>query len=165
MDFPTDDDAVAHGAEPVGNVSDISTDEMRLLRCIRLWMVGPGYQELIWETLTRDRGTSGAKLERRALEGFMSNIAVSIDRRLARHGVACGCLGRDEAILLAIVRKATMGDRYSATVHAAGFVRADRVDVVVDAAEWLGQTMGQVSMTHGADPVTLFPGSAPGTIH
>lgn len=165
MDFPTDDDQMAAGAEPVGDVGDIDPSELRLLRCIRLWMAGPGYQDLIWETLRGDMGTARARAERRAFEAFMSNIAVSIDRRLARHGVACTCLGRDEAILLTIVRKATMGDRFSATVHASSFVREDRVEPIVDAAEWLGQTMHLDVVASNAQQSMVFSGPVPETIH
>lgn len=133
--------AMARGAEPVGSVSNLPEPEKRLLRCLRLWMAEHDYQEQIWTILTNALGPLQARIELRVFDAYMSNVAVSIDRQIARHGVYCDCLGRDEATLLAIVRMAAAGDRSAAIDNATNLVREDRREPVVDAAEWLGQTM------------------------
>ena len=158
--FGKTDQSEQDGADPVGDVRSITGDEYRLLHCIRVWMAKPEYQQDIWNTLSVELGPNRARAELRAFEAFISNISVSIDRRLARHAPDCRCLGRDEAALLNIVRLAGQGDRFSATAHAATMVREDRVEPVVDAAEWLGHTMmtaavSATSQTSHSGPMTI----------
>ncbi|MEO1494983.1 MAG: hypothetical protein AAFV19_22795 [Pseudomonadota bacterium] len=135
------------GAEPVGHLTSLVTIEQRIVLCLRLWLDGPDYHQTTIGMLKMDYGTQSANKLMVAFEAFMSAVALSIERQVCRHAPACPCLGRDEAVLMTIVRHAALGDRFSATVHAARFVKEHRMPAVIEAAVMLGAEMAQINHT------------------
>lgn len=143
------------GARPVGQMQEVSPRQQRFVKCLRCWMEAPDYQVFIFSLAMPDLGKAKAQRYVRACEAFMSNLAVSATRPIARHGVQCPCLGQDEAVLLSVLHHAGIGDRFGASVQAARLVRQDRLNPFVDAAEDLSFAMSGVALTpnqHAASP-------------
>lgn len=127
------------GGEAIGWLAEATPAEQRLVRCIRLWMTGPGHREAMWNVLAGASGAAEARRLLRAFEAFIASVAVSIERKINRHAIGCPCICRDEATLLEIIRRAGDGEGFRAAVHAACLVHDDRVAAVVDAAEALAR--------------------------
>jgi len=143
------------GAEPVGQLHDLSEIDQHIVGCIRLWMDGPDYHRTMAGHLGVIYGGPAARRLTQAFEAFMSAIAVSISEQICRHGPSCPCLGRDEALLLAIVRHAGVGDTFSASVHASTIVGQHRLIAVIEAAGALAFEM--TSVCAGTDVPARMP--------
>lgn len=151
MTFRTESEREMEGARPVGEMQEISPRQQCFVKCVRCWMEVPDYQAYIFSLSMPALGKAKAQRYVRACEAFMSNLAVSVTRPIARHGVRCPCLGQDEAVLISVLHHAGIGDRYGATVQAARLVRPDRLGPIVDAAEDLSIAMSGMSLAPDID--------------
>ena len=158
MSFQSEASREAEGARPVGQMDEISPRQQWLVKCVRCWMDVPDYPSLIKGMLPGDSGTHQKMLCLRACEAFLCNLAVSVQRPIARHAVECPCIGQDEAVLLSVMHHAGIGDRYGAKVHAARLVRSDRLEPLIDAAEDLSIVIsGDVYSAESFERPSLSP--------
>ncbi|MEM9060874.1 MAG: hypothetical protein AAGD13_10480 [Pseudomonadota bacterium] len=154
MTFQTEEEREMEGARAVGELQEIGPRQQCFVRCLRCWMEEPDYQSTIFALAMPELGKAKAQRYLRACEAFMSNLAVSVTRPIARHAVRCPCLGQDEAVLLSVLHHAGIGDRYGATVQAAQLVRQERLGPIVDAAEDLSIAMAGMSVAPDIDLLT-----------
>ena len=144
MTFRTEDTREQEGARSVGQMDEMSPRQQWFVTCLRCWMDTPGYSDVIKASVPGDPGAQKRMICVRACESFLCNLAVSVQRPIARHAVECPCLGQDEAVLLKVMHHAGIGDRYGAKVHAARLVRTDRLEPLVDAAEDLSIALSEI---------------------
>lgn len=124
----------AFGAESVGDSRPLPQGERLLLLAVRRWADGPEGMAEVWTGFAREMGPAAGRGALRAVERLLGEIAAGVARPLYRHDTACPCLGRDEAVMLGLVRHAGAGDMFQATVHATALVREDHVPAAVAAA-------------------------------
>ncbi|MEO1494170.1 MAG: hypothetical protein AAFV19_18620 [Pseudomonadota bacterium] len=144
----TCDDTAHDGSEPVGLLESLAPVERHVVACLRLWFDGPDYHETTTGMLAMHYGTTPANRLMAVFESFIAAMALSVDRQICRHAPCCPCLGRDEAVLMTIVRHAALGDRFSASVHASAMIKNHRLPAVIEAASQLGAEMISVSQGH-----------------
>lgn len=111
------------GAALVGQLSEISPWEAELILNMRLWMDGPRGQAQVWSSYA---SVFGPEKGRRHLQGFerlLHIIDTHMLRPMVRHGVACRCVGSDEAVFANMVRLASAGELQDASLIATLMVR------------------------------------------
>lgn len=112
------------GSTVVGCLTDIVPWEADLILTVRLWMHGPSCQAEVWNGYARAFGSRDGHVEMRHLESLMTALRDHARRPLICHGLACLCIGSDEAVLQTLVREAARGDLAEASMIAGLVVRA-----------------------------------------
>ncbi|MEM1299721.1 MAG: hypothetical protein AAGH68_10615 [Pseudomonadota bacterium] len=140
MKFAVDPLLSADDGEHVGEIQDLTTEEQHILRAIRIWMGGPAHH---WQlrSFLHAAGVRSHQVKslHRALDAFMANIAIALERQLWRHMPCCPQVSRDERLLLDLLHSAGTGEHQTAVSHAHMISRKDRVEAVADAAAWLSE--------------------------
>ncbi|SFR18993.1 hypothetical protein [Poseidonocella sedimentorum] len=140
------------GAVPVGSLKALPQGEARLIRTLRMWCAGPDHQAEVWAEMCERLGGVRA---RQGLKQFEALVGLMIEhgrRPMMRHGVACDCVGADEAIFAHFVAAAASGDRDEAVLLASLLVRADLALHAVSSAELVGlMVMGEGGRTEAPD--------------
>ncbi len=116
-----DSDATREGAQPVGKLSQLDEQGRMVITLFR------GSEAL-------RRGSDLGKIFAQMMMVFDRHAR----RPLVPHGMACDCLGADEAVLAQFVRLAARGQREDACLMAMLMVRADIAPLAVSLAEQLG---------------------------
>ncbi|WP_152452895.1 hypothetical protein [Roseivivax sp. THAF40] len=112
---------------------------------IRLWMEGPEGKAEVWNSFARCFGGDAGRAEIHRFETLLASLYTYARRPLVRHGLACMCIGSDEAILQTLVREAARGDLPEAAMIASLIVPARHAEPVALMAAPVGQAMQRIS--------------------
>ncbi|MFW2544825.1 hypothetical protein ACN2XU_19495 [Primorskyibacter sp. 2E107] len=133
------------GASVVGQLSDIAPWEAELILSMRLWMEGPEGQAEVWNGFARCFGAIEGRAEMRTFESLLTSLCTFARRPLVRHGLACRCIGSDEAILKTLVREATCRDLAEAAMIACLLVPARHAEPLAQMAAQVGRAMQRMA--------------------
>lgn len=136
------------GAAAVGQLSEVSAWEAELILSLRLWQDGARGRRAVWNAYA---GAFGSRDGRCALDrfvGLLTAVESNMLRPLVRHGIACGCIGSDEAVFANMVRMAAEGDLHEASLIATLMVRPAHAEQVVLMAADVGRTLQTLVARH-----------------
>ncbi|MFP7674452.1 hypothetical protein ACG74X_13975 [Marivita sp. S0852] len=106
------------GAAAVGQLTEVTAWEAELILNLRLWQDGPNGQTLVWNSYATAFGQKDGRAELLRFERLIAMIDTHMVRPMVRHGVACRCIGSDEAVFANMVRFASDGDLHEASLIA-----------------------------------------------
>lgn len=154
--------SVQRGAEAVARIAALPVSEALVIGALRARCEGPDQMALFASELRQMAGAErGLRLEE-SLDDFFALLLRHLRRPLMRHGMTCGCVGADEAVLAHLVSIAASGDREDAMLMACLLVRADVAPSVVHRACLLGLEL----MRAAPAPITTLPDRPGGaTLH
>ncbi|WP_245818898.1 hypothetical protein [Marivita hallyeonensis] len=136
------------GAMAVGQLAEVSAWEAELILNMRLWQDGPTGQAQVWSAYARAFRPGDARHRLRDFERLLSVIEANMLRPLLRHGVACRCVGSDEAIFANLVRFASNGELHEATLIATLLVRPAHAEHVALLAGEVGVATRELAKEH-----------------
>ncbi|GGE18940.1 hypothetical protein GCM10011360_04670 [Primorskyibacter flagellatus] len=128
---------VDRGASAVGQLDLLPESEAWWVRALRLWCDGEGGQAVLRDDLRHRFGEQGAATVFARFTDLLSLIFHHARRPLMRHGVACTCVGADEAVFALFCSQAVQ-DREEAMMIACLMLRADVAPIAVSLAQTLG---------------------------
>ena len=102
-------DCHAIGGAPVAVLNRLEAWEAGLILNLRLWCGGPEGQAQVRADYARALSDTAADRELATLGTFIQTVIQSAHRPLIQHSVGCACVGADEAVLLHLVRTASLG--------------------------------------------------------
>ena len=133
------------GNTVVGRLSDCPGWEADLVMALRLWLEGAEGQTQLWTAYARSFGAATGRSKLKQFEALLRELLLHARRPLVRHGLACDCIGSDEAIVQTIVREAVRGDFEEARMIASLIVPARNADMVATYAAEVGKTLMTMS--------------------
>lgn len=134
------------GAAPVGYVSDLAPVEAHAVLTLRRWCDGPAEQARVRAAFADALGVEGGQSAVQSFE-TLCTLCVSHGRRpLMRHGVACHCLGADEACFAVFVGYASDGAREDALLMASMLVHPAFAPSLVGCAETFGLALRRMAL-------------------
>ncbi len=143
------------GGSPVGRLSQYGAVESGAILYLRLCLGANGAMDRARSGLIEALGDTAGS---RATEALTDLVTILVDhgrRPMACHGLACQCVGADEACLAQMVGCAAEGAMEDATLMATLMVRADLAPALAGAAQafglWLNQMNRRVMAAHRAD--------------
>ena len=151
------------GAAPVGYLEDLGAVEAGAVMYFRLWAEGSEAQAQVWAEFADALGPTGGREALGALEQLVSLCARHARRPILRHGVACKCIGGDEACFANFIAAAAGGEREDAMLIATLLVRPDVAPLLVGLAERLGLALRRMAGVRRAPPLSHRPEGA--TLH
>lgn len=138
------------GAAAVGQLTDLTPWEAELILNMRLWQDGPTGQAQVWNAYAVTFGQSDARHRLKAFERLLWMIETNMLRPLVRHGVACRCIGSDEAVFANMVRFASEGELHEAALIATLLVRPAHAEHVALLAGEVGTDTRDLARGHNA---------------
>ncbi|ABV93788.1 conserved hypothetical protein [Dinoroseobacter shibae DFL 12 = DSM 16493] len=154
--------ATHRGAATVGYVQDLPPLERDAVLYLRLWCDGPDAQARVWTAFAASLGPEAGRPALKALENLCMLCLRHGRRPMARHGVACKCLGADEACFANFVGYASEGSTEDALLLATTLVRPDMGYQVVGLAQEFGLALRRMVL-RSQDPPRRVPLSV--TLH
>ncbi len=138
------------GAAAVGHLTEVTPWEAELILNMRLWMDGPRGQEQVWTAYAAAFGAAEGRRQLRTFERLLWLIETNMLRPLVRHGVACRCIGSDEAVFANMVRFASEGELHEASLIATLLVRPAHAEQVAVMAGEVGMATRDLARPHNA---------------
>lgn len=136
------------GAATVGQLSDMSPWEAELILNMRLWQVGASGQAQVWHAYADAFGPEGGRWRLKSFERLLWMIDANMLRPLVRHGVACRCIGSDEAVFTNMVRFASEGEIHEAALIATLLVRPAFAEPIALLAGEVGTATRDLARDH-----------------
>ena len=125
----------SRGAAPVGVLAELPPLETGAVRAFRMWFSGPHGRADLWTRFAAAYGARPGRTRIGALDRCFMCMVEGARRPLMRHGLACNCLGGDEAAIAHFFAASAAGDREDAMLLATLLVRADMAAALVTLAE------------------------------
>ncbi|MCK0150492.1 hypothetical protein MWU54_10690 [Marivita sp. S6314] len=151
------------GAAMVGQLTEVSPWEAELILNLRLWQDGVRGQDHVWNSYARVFGPQEGRAQLDVFEQLLWVIEANMIRPLVRHGVACRCIGSDEAVFANMVRFASDGELHEASLIATLMVRPAHAEHVALLAGEVGTATRELARGHNAARDGLK--NAPFTMH
>jgi hypothetical protein len=148
MKFDRSMHADTRGAAAVGQLTEVSAWEAELILNLRLWQDGERGRRAVWEAYAAAFGPRDGRAALDRFVGLLTVIEGNMLRPLVRHGVACGCVGSDEAVLANMVRMAAEGELHEASLIATLMVRPAHAEQVALMAADVGSTLRTLVARH-----------------
>lgn len=147
------------GGLSIGYVTDLGPVEAGAVLYLRLWFAGPGAQAQVRDDFAASLGPIHGPRALQSFEALCDLCARHGRRPFLRHGVACKCLGADEACFANFVGYASDGEREDALLMATMIVRPDMAAMLVGLAQEFGFALKRIAR---ATPRTH---QTPATLH
>lgn len=138
------------GAAAVGQLTEVSPWEAELILNMRLWQDGPTGQTQVWTIYAETFGQAEGRQHLHSFERLLGLIDANMLRPLVRHGVACRCIGSDEAVFANMVRFASDGELHEASLIATLLVRPSHAEHVAVLAGEVGTVVRILARGHNA---------------
>jgi hypothetical protein len=138
----------ARGAAAVGQLAEVSAWEAELILNLRLWQDGDRGRRAVWNAYATALGPREGRAALEAFVDLLKTIEDNMLRPLVRHGVACGCVGSDEAVFANMVRMAAEGELHEASLIATLMVRPAHAERVALMAADVGSTLRTLVARH-----------------
>ena len=136
------------GAAVVGQLTEVMPWEAELILNLRLWQDGATGQSQVWTAYANAFGAAKARVHMRSFERLLWMIETNMLRPLVRHGVACRCIGSDEAVFANMVRFASEGELHEASLIATLLVRPAHAEQVALLAGEVGAATRELARGH-----------------
>lgn len=168
MKFDRTMHGTVRGAAAVGHITEVSAWEAELILNLRLWQDGESGKRAVWEAYAEALGTTEGRAALDRFSALLFTIESNMLRPLVRHGVACGCIGSDEAVFANLVRMAATGELHEASLIATLMVRPAQAERVALMAADVGATLQTLVETRrpGRDALRdRLDGTPPKQVH
>ena len=146
-----------HGGAPVGDLDALPRPQGMAVRMLRAWCEGPEAQAAVCSTFAAGLGPARGRAALAAFEALVRLLTGAGRRPLMRHGLACRCVGSDEAVFAHLLALAAMGEREDARLVASLLLPAALSDRAVDHAREAGLAMARLSLRGDASAPSPIP--------